>query len=113
MKSPTQYIRLSVATAASLVSVFFAASYSYVMVCILRKFHRDDDWLPGCTKFLLQYGWAALFVPISLLALGILVQRRSGNRALFELIVGCQWLFTVFWFAYAILAWKLPEVPVY
>ena len=115
------YIRLLVATAGAFGSTLLVAIYSYGAVRIfehlaakIRRFesqHELLEWLPLPTQILVQYRWFALLIPACLLTFGICVIHRWKNRAAFELVVTCQWLFALLWLAFCLLGWLAPYIP--
>ncbi|MCX6924763.1 MAG: hypothetical protein NT154_16345 [Verrucomicrobia bacterium] len=112
MKRQSFYVRLLVASAASTASVIFVAIYSVLSVPIgIARDHVSLEHFPYYTHCLADYCWYALLVPVCLLAAGLLVLARWKNKAVFELTVGCQWLFALVWPLCGLLIWLLPQVP--
>jgi hypothetical protein len=112
MERSTYYIRLFIATAGAVSSVLFVAGYSFFMAPIVRaRSHLPLEQFPGLTQCFIHYSWFALVVPLSILILGIYLLRKQKIGAMFEALVGCQWLFALLWLACCLLVWLFPEVP--
>ena len=112
MERAPQYIRLFFATAGALSSVVFVAGYSFLMAPIIRvRIHHRFEAFPMVTEYFLHYSWYALVIPLIVLILGVGVLRAKKVGVMFEILVGCQWLFTFLWPALCLFAWLLPEVP--
>jgi len=118
MERSAPYLRLAVATLAAAMAVLFVAGYcGLALIVVPARVHlhlKPDDlmrWLPGCTHYVVHYRWYASFVPVFFCSFGLFALRRWGNKAAFEVAVGCQWLFVVLWPALCLLAWMLPEIP--
>ena len=108
-----QYVRLGVATVASTVAVVFSAFYSILSMPVIQVHYKlNVNQLPFLTRVLLDYRWFAFVVPILLFLSGIFILRRSSSKTFLELVLGCHWLFTVFYFAYTLIVWMLPTVPI-
>lgn len=117
-RSAALYVRLAVASVDAVSSTLFVAVYSLLCESVVpARVHFTDwphlmMWFPRPTYFVIQYSWYAFSVPACLLVLGIFALRRWKGGALFELAVGCQWLFALLWALFCLLVWILPEVPV-
>src|ERR1039457_6381660 len=111
MEHSANYIRLFIATATALVSVVFAALYSFLMTPIIRdRVHHVVQQPPFSTYCFEHYAWYALVVPLSCLMVGITLLHRKKTGIAFELAVGFQWLFALLWLACCLLVWLLPEL---
>jgi hypothetical protein len=111
MKYSPKYMPLFIATAAAVVSVVFAAFYSFLMTPIIRdRVHHVDQSLPLSTYCFQHYASYALVVPLSCLMVGITLLNRKKTGVAFEMAVGCQWLFALLWLACCLLVWLLPEL---
>jgi hypothetical protein len=113
MERPALYIRLIIATIAAVGSAVFVAFYAPLSMTIVRS--RMPDSLgkpfPDGTQALANCGWYPLLIPILLLASGISVIHLWKNKAAFDLVIGCQWLFALLWLEYCLLMCLLPEIP--
>jgi hypothetical protein len=105
------YIRLFVATVAAIGSSVFVWVYTPTSMGIVRlRLGHEFKSFPWATQALADWNWHPVFIPIVLLVSGILVIHRWKNKAAFELVVGCLWLFAFLWFIYCILVCLLPEI---
>jgi hypothetical protein len=106
------YVRLLVATAGAVASAVFVGIYSRLSVpVVIARDHLRLEQFPQFTQWLAQFCWYALLIPTCFLASGVLVLNTWKNKAAFELVVGCQWLFALLWFAAGLLVWLLPQIP--
>jgi hypothetical protein len=104
MKLKSSHIRLLVASAASMVSAVFVATYSALSVPIaIARDHMSFDRFPYYTQWLANFCWYALLIPACLLAAGVFILMRWKNKAAFEVAVGFQWLFALIWLACGLL----------
>jgi hypothetical protein len=114
MKHQSLFIRLFVATFAATVSAAFVAIYSKLSVfVVIARDHLHFHSFPPCTQWIANFCWYALLIPVCLLAAGFFVLTRWKSKAAFEMVVGCQWLFALVWLLCGLLAWLLPQVPIW
>jgi len=62
-------------------------------------------------EVLANYSAYVFVIPALFLFSGIWAARRSGNDVIFELSVTAAWVFTFFWLAYALFAWRVAQIP--
>jgi hypothetical protein len=106
------YIRFFVATVAGVASSIFVWVYTPTSMGIVRaRLGPEFRGFPSATQTLADWSWYPVSIPIVLLILGILVIHRWKNRAAFELVVGCLWLFAFLLLIYCFLVCLLPEIP--
>ena len=111
MERTALYIRLFVATTAAIASSVFVWVYTLTSMGIVRaRLGKEFRGFPGATQAVADLSWYPVIIPVVLFASGILVIHRWKNKAAFELIVGCQWLFAFLWLIYCLLVCLLPEI---
>jgi len=111
MERPAHYIRLFVATLAAIGSSIFVWVYTPTSMGIVRvRLGKEFRGFPGATQALADLAWHPLIIPVIFLASGIFVIHGWKNKAAFELVVGCQWLFAILWVLYCLLVCLLPEI---
>ena len=112
MERSLHYVRLLIAVAGAASSVAFVAAYSSLMAPIVRaRVHYVVQHLPLLTYAVQHYAWFVIVVPLSLVIAGIMLLHRKKMGALFEVVVGGLWLFSLLWIMLCLLVWLLPELP--
>jgi len=101
------YIRLLVATFAAIGSSIFVWDYTPMSMAIVRmRLGKDFKGFPGAAEI-----WHPLLIPVVFLLFGIFVIHGWRNKTVFELVVGCLWLYAFLWVLICLLLCLLPEIP--
>ena len=110
MNNSSRYIRLVGAVTAAAISCAFVSIYSWASQVVMR-YEPNHRGLPEVAEVLVHYANYAFVVPALFLFTGLRVVRRNGNDAKFELSVIASWVFAFSWLAYALLAWRIAQIP--
>src|SRR5450432_1988749 len=97
MERAALYIRLIVATIAAVVSSVFVWVYTADSIGVIRARLVGKEFFAGGMQTLADWSWHPVLIPIALLVFGILIIHRWKNKAAFELVIGCLWLFAFLW----------------